>query len=515
MLLNELVETSAAVAATRSRTKKVAALAALLTRDERRAVMVHWLAGELPQGRIGVGYAALQPALGTPPAAEPGLRVAEVDDAFSAIGGMAGKGSKQRRHDALVALLGAATAEEQAFLVSLVAGGLRQGALAGLMADAVAKAAEVPAAAVRRAAMLSGDLTRAALAAFEGGEAALSGFRIQLFRPVQPMLASPADDVEAALERLGTARLEWKLDGARIQVHRRCDEVRVYTRALHDVTGAVPEVVEAALGWPCAEAIVDGEVIALHPSGRPLPFQDTMRRFGRTRDVAAMRAELPLTAHIFDLLHLDGAMWIDRPQSERMTALAGLVGDATVPSLHTDDPAEARAFLQDALDRGHEGVMAKDLTAPYAAGSRGFAWLKLKSAWTLDLVVLAVEWGSGRRRGRLSNLHLGARDGDGFVMLGKTFKGMTDAMLAWQTEALLALETHREGHVVHVRPELVVEIAFNELQVSPRYPGGLALRFARVKGYRTDKRSAEADTLDTVRAIHAGELRHRVSDPVS
>ncbi len=510
MQLSVLVDTSAAVAATRSRKQKVAALAALLECADERPLVLSWLAGVLPQGRIGIGHAALARTRGTPPATEAGLTVQAVDAALTALGGISGKGSQARRHEALTMLLSAATETEQAFIMQLLSGELRQGALVGVMTDAVARAADVPLAAVRRAAMLSGELVRPSLAAFEGGEAALAAFRITLFQPVQPMLASPADDVAAALDQLGMARLEWKLDGARIQVHREGERVRVYSRQLRDVTTAVPEVVEVARAWPCRDAIVDGEVIALHPDGRPRPFQQTMRRFGRRLDVDALRAELPLTPVFFDLLHRDGDMWIDRPQSERSRALQELVGDAVVPHLHTDSLEQARHFLQDALDRGHEGVMAKEPDAVYAAGSRGAAWLKLKPAWTLDLVVLAAEWGSGRRQGWLSNLHLGARDGDGFVMLGKTFKGLSDDLLAWQTAELLSREISRQDHVVRVRPELVVEIAFNELQVSSRYPGGLALRFARVKGYRPDKSPAESDSLQTVQAIHSGRLRHRV-----
>ena len=510
MQLSVLVDTSAAVAATRSRKQKVAALAALLECADERPLVLSWLAGVLPQGRIGIGHAALARTRGTPPATEASLTVQVVDAALTALGGIRGEGSQARRHEALTMLLSAATETEQAFLVQLLSGELRQGALFGVMTDAVARAAAVPLASVRRAAMLSGELVRPSLAAFEGGESALAAFRVTVFQPVQPMLASPAADVAAALVQLGTARLEWKLDGARIQVHREGERVRVYSRQLRDVTTAVPEVVEVARAWPCRDAIVDGEVIALHPDGRPRPFQQTMRRFGRRLDVEALRAELPLTPVFFDLLHRDGEMWIDRPQSERSRALQELVGDAVVPHLHTDSDEQARHFLQDALDRGHEGVMAKQPDAVYAAGSRGAAWLKLKPAWTLDLVVLAAEWGSGRRHGWLSNLHLGARDGDGFVMLGKTFKGLSDDLLAWQTAELLSREISRQDHVVRVRPELVVEIAFNELQASSRYPGGLALRFARVKGYRPDKSPAESDSLQTVQAIHSGRLRHRV-----
>jgi DNA ligase-1 len=380
------------------------------------------------------------------------------------------------------------------------------------MADGIAVAAAVPAAAVRRAAMLSGDLRTTALAAFEEGEAGLARFRIELFRPLQPMLAQTADDVEAAMGHLGRATLEFKLDGARIQVHRQGDRVRVYTRHLREVTAAVPEVVEAALALPVDKMLLDGEVLALRPDGTPLPFQTTMRRFGRKLDIAAMRSELPLSPFFFDCLLLDGTELIDASQADRLAAIAGVAPQSqVVPWQATDDPASADAFLSAAVRAGHEGIMAKDPGATYAAGSRGRGWLKVKPVHTLDLVVLAVEWGSGRRKGWLSNLHLGARDPEtgGFVMLGKTFKGLTDALLTWQTERFLALETHRDDWTVHVRPEQVVEVAFNEIQASPRYPAGMALRFARVKRYRSDKTAAEADTIDTVRAIHEGKRRPR------
>jgi DNA ligase-1 len=383
------------------------------------------------------------------------------------------------------------------------------------MVEAVARAARVPADAVRRAAMLAGDVVGPALAVLAGGASALDGFRLEVGRPVQPMLAQTADDPRSALAALGgAAHLDVKLDGARIQVHRRGDAVTVYTRALLPITAAVPEVVDVVRSLPVTEVVLDGEVLALRPDGRPHPFQVTMRRVGRKAEVAGLVEELPLTPFFFDLLHLDGETFLDRPLSARLDALARVVpGVWRVRSLVTDDPAAADAFLASALDQGHEGVMAKAPGSPYEAGSRGASWLKVKHAWTLDLVVLAAEWGSGRRRGTLSNLHLGARDPrtGGFVMLGKTFKGLTDEMLAWQTRELSTLETHREGHVVFVRPELVVEVAFNEVQASPRYPGGVALRFARVKAHRPDKRADEVDTIDEVRRIFAGASRTDLS----
>ena len=399
---------------------------------------------------------------------------------------------------------------EHRFLSRLLVGELRQGALEGMMLDAVAKAADVPASAVRRALMLEPDLGAVAGAALREGEAGLARFGLALFQPLKPMLASPAADVGSALGQLGEAALEYKLDGVRIQVHKRGDDVRVFTRRLHDVTPAVPDVVGAVRGFPAHELILDGEVLTFRSDGRPQPFQTTMRRFGRRLDVARLSETLPLRPFFFDCLHVDGESLIDRRCDERVGAL-----ESAIPAGHrirrivTAEPEEAEVFLRSALQAGHEGVMAKSLTATYEAGARGAAWLKLKPVHTLDLVVLAAEWGHGRRKGWLSNLHLGARDpatGD-FAMLGKTFKGMTDETLTWQTRQLLELETARDAHTVYVRPELVVEVAFNEVQTSPRYPAGMALRFARLKTYRFDKRAQDADTLDSVRAIHEGRTR--------
>ncbi len=514
MKLAEVVETSARVRATRSRKEKTRHLARLL--EGRTAgeldTLVAWLSGELTQGRIGIGYATSYGARDTLPAEAPTLTVAGVEAAFERIRDTSGPGSKRAREEALGGLLARATGDEQRFLVGLLTGELRQGAQAGLMADGIAAALGVPGDAVRRAAMLAGDLRAVARAALTEGEAGLARFSLQLFRPLQPMLAHTAESPAEALERLGVAAFEDKLDGARIQVHRQGDRVRIYTRQLKEVTAALPEVVEAALALPCEEVVLDGEVVALRPDGRPHPFQTTMRRFGRKLDVAKTRAELPLRPFFFDCLQADGQPLVDAGTDSRWAALESVVPPSLrIRRLLTDDDATARRFLRAALDAGHEGVMAKDPKAPYEAGSRGRAWLKLKPAHTLDLVVLAADWGSGRRKGWLSNLHLGARDPEGgFVMLGKTFKGMTDALLEWQTSALLARVTERTDWTVHVRPELVVEVAFNEIQASPRYPGGMALRFARVKGYRPDKTAAEADTLETVRAIHEGRLAPRL-----
>jgi len=508
VLLDEIAQTSAAVAATSSRLAKIARLADCLghASPEEMPVAVAYLSGALPQGTIGVGWAALRelPPAAAPP---PTLELLEVDAAVSRIAGIAGAGSQSRRRSELADLFGRATEEEQRFLANLLLGELRQGALEGVMVEAVAAAAEVPAADVRRALMLAGDLGAVAAAATAEGRKGLSRFRLDVLRPIQPMLAQTGDDLADALGRIHPAGIEWKLDGARLQVHRLGREVRAFTRNLADITDRVPEIVAAILELEVDAIILDGEVIALGSDGRPRRFQETMSRFGSRVKVEELRRAVPLSSFFFDCLHLDGDDLVDRPARERLAALeARLAASLRVPRIETEDVAEAQRFLEDALGRGHEGVMVKALDAPYEAGRRGAGWLKVKVANTLDLVVLAAEWGHGRRRGKLSNLHLGARDPEsgGFVMLGKTFKGMTDEVLAWQTERLLELKTRRDEHTVYVRPELVVEIAFDGIQTSPRYPGGMALRFARVKGYRLDKRPDEADTIDTVRAIHAG-----------
>jgi ATP-dependent DNA ligase I len=506
VLLDEVAETSAAVAASSARLAKVERLAACLRRLEPGEVhpAVAFLSGELRQRQIGVGYAALRDA--PDPAAAPTLTVAEVDAAFERIGRLAGPGSQAGRRRLLGELFAAATAAEQRFLVGLLSGELRQGALEGVMVEAIAKAAGVAATEVRRAVMLRGALGPVAEAALAAGVPGLRAFHLEVGRPLQPMLASTAPSVEAALERVGEAAVEWKLDGARVQVHRAGTEVAVFTRTLDDITARVPEVVAAASSLPVRSCVLDGEVIALRPDGRPHPFQVTAGRVGSRLEVERLAASLPLTAFLFDLLHLDGQDLIDRTGAERHAALAAVVPEPLrIPRTVTADPADAAAFLADTLARGHEGVMVKSLAATWEAGRRGAGWIKVKPVHTLDLVVLAAEWGHGRRKGWLSNLHLGARDPEGgFVMLGKTFKGLTDQLLTWQTERLLELEVSRDAWTVHVRPELVVEIAFDGLQTSPRYPGGLALRFARVLRYRPDKRAADADTIDTVRAIHAG-----------
>jgi DNA ligase-1 len=432
-----------------------------------------------------------------------------VDAALTDLAAIRGTGSTAKRAVALGSLFSRAARDEQQFLLRLLTGEVRQGALAGVMIDAIAAAAQIEVAPVRRAAMYSKSLGAVARVALLEGAEGLAAFHLQLFSPVSPMLAQTAADVEEALDVLkGEVAFEWKMDGARIQVHKSGSTVRIFTRNLNDVSAAVPEIVELARALRVRDVILDGEAIAFDPNGRPHPFQITMRRFGRKLDVERMRIELPMRAFFFDCLRLDGGALTESPTRERYEALARAIPDSLqIPRIVTSSADEAEAFYAEALAAGHEGVMAKSLDAPYEAGNRGAGWLKIKRAHTLDLVVIAAEWGHGRRTGKLSNLHLGARDpatGD-YVMLGKTFKGLTDAMLEWQTKELLAREIRTDGYTVYVRPERVVEIAFSDLQASSRYPGGLALRLARVKRYRDDKNADEADTMDSVRRIFAAQ----------
>ncbi len=505
--LADMVEVSRTVAATSGRLDKTHHLAALLTRtpSELIPVVVGFLTGEPRQGKLSVGMALLSSMRDVPPAEAGTLEVADVDRAFIRLASTSGSGSARARAELLRDLFARATRHEQDFLSRLLFGEIRQGALEGVLVDAVARASGLPAARIRRAAMLSGSIAAVTQAALGEGDAALERFILQPFQPVQPMLADSAADVAAALIDLGEASFEYKLDGARIQAHKVGDDVRVYSRNLRDVTIAVPEVVEIVRAMPAKELLLDGEAIVLRPDGRPQPFQVTMRRFGRKLDVEALKASLPITPFFFDALYVDGSPLVDEPLTRRIAVLNDVVQSAQlVPRLVTANAEEAAGFAARALDAGHEGVMAKALAAGYAAGRRGSAWLKVKQARTLDLVILAAEWGSGRRKGTLSNLHLGARDAErgGFVMLGKTFKGLTDAMLAWQTKRFLEIEVARDQYTVYVRPEVVAEIAFNQIQASPQYPGGVALRFARVKRYRSDKTAAEADTIATIRQIY-------------
>jgi len=500
-----LVSVSRAVAATRARTTKRSLIAALLTQADPHEVelVTAYLSGTLRQRRTGVGWRGLTDL--PPPATSAGVSVAEVDAALEEMAGLAGPGSGTARRDAVTSLFARLTADEQGYLRGLVTGEVRQGALDSVVLDAVAEAAGVPVASVRRAAMFSALTGPVALAALSGGEEALAAFDLEVGRPVRPMLASSAPDVAAAVDKVGDGAVvvDTKLDGIRIQVHRRSAEVLVFTRSLDEIGARLPDVTEAVRALPGGDLVLDGEALTLADDGSPRAFQETA-----SRTSAAERTDR-VHPFFFDLLAHQGVSLVHEPAATRLARLDDVV-PATMRTtrLLSDDPAAVAAFFAEAVGAGQEGVILKDPDAPYAAGRRGSAWVKVKPRHTLDLVVLAVEWGSGRRRGWLSNIWLGAREGDSFVMLGKTFKGMTDETLRWQTERFLTLETRRDGHVVHVRPEQVVEIAFDGLQRSTRYPGGLALRFARVVGYRADKTAEEADTIETVRAL-AGPAHSR------
>lgn len=505
MLFARLAETSRAVAAVPGRTRKLELLSERLREaaSGEVEVVVAYLSGELPQRRTGVGYAALRDL--PPPAPAPALEVLAVHRSFARLAAVTGSGSAAERQRQVQELFAQATAPEQDLLAGLVAGELRQGAQAGLLVDAVARAAGVPRADVRRALTLRGALGLVAVAALTEGAAGLARFGLRVGQGVAPMLAQPAADLADAMARTGPAAVEWKLDGVRIQVHRDGGQVRVFTRTLDDVTPRVPELVAAALALPVRSVVLDGEAVALRPDGRPHRFQVTASRLA-TRSASGTGGGIALTPYLFDLLHLDGVDLLGEPLAVRVEALDRVVPERLrTPRLVTTDLAAAQGCYDEALRRGHEGVVVKALSSSYEAGRRGGAWRKVKPRHTLDLLVLAAEWGHGRRRGRLSNLHLGVRDpGAAPVMLGKTFKGLTDVLLEWQTERLLALEVRRELGLVVVRPELVVEVAFDGVQTSSRYPGGVALRFARVLRYREDKPPEQADTIEDVRRIHAG-----------
>ena len=505
MLLAPVVETSRRIGGTTKRLEKTDLLAELLKQLQPSEVeiVVPFLSGSVRQGRIGIGYATIQ-ASSSPPAASSGLELIDVDRILSEIAGVRGSGAEGRRRDLLSGMMSRATEPEQRFLIALLAGELRQGALEGIMLDGLAKATGVSTDRIRRAAMMAGGTAAIARSVLEEGADGLAQFELQLFRPAQPMLAQSAEDVTEALEELGEAALEYKFDGARVQVHKSGDQVGVYSRAMNDVSAAVPEVVQAVRDLPAHDLILDGEVLSMDANGRPQPFQVSMRRFGRKLDVEGLLKELPMTPFWFDLLYLNGKSVADEPQARRFEELRSLAPEANmVPHLTTGIENEAEDFLHRALQAGHEGIMAKAPGAVYAAGARGQSWLKIKKARTLDLVVLAAEWGNGRRQGWLSNLHLGARDAErgGFAMLGKTFKGLTDEMLAWQTQEFQKIEIARDRYAVHLEPKIVVEIAFNEIQVSTRYKSGLALRFARVKRYRPDKSADDSDTFETVKRL--------------
>jgi DNA ligase-1 len=500
MELAELVAATSSVAATTSRTAKAEILAGLFSGadPDEAGVVATLVAGDPRQGRVGVGWATVA-GLDSEPAMESSLTVADLDRMLDLVASESGPGSAARRNRLLHGFLGRATADEADFVRRLLLGELRQGANEGVVVDGLARAAGVPVTAVRRALMLSGDLGATATIALRDGRPGLDQVGLELFRPIQPMLASTAPDVDAAMEDSGLASVEWKLDGARVQVHRAGDEIRIWTRNLNDVTDRLPEIVGVVLGLPVSSVVLDGEVLGVAGDDSPNAFQDTMSRFS-AEDATGSTI---LTPWFFDVLHVDGDDLLDEPLSTRLARLAAIAGPHQVPGVITDDSAEATRVLAEALERGHEGVMVKSADSIYQAGRRGKAWRKVKPVKTLDLVVLAVEWGSGRRQGFLSNIHMGARDPDtgDFVMVGKTFKGMTDQMLAWQTERFSELATHEAGHVVHVRPEIVVEVALDGVQRSTRYPGGVALRFARVRGYRPDRDPGTADTIQTVRDL--------------
>ncbi len=511
VLLNDIAHTSAAVAGEPSRSAKTQLLAACLQRadPDEVTVVASYLSGELRQRRTGLGYAALRSL--PVPADTPVLGVLDVDHEFATIAGMSGTGSTTRRRERFRDMLSRATESEQHLLAGLVSGELRQGALTGVLTEAVTVATGVPSSDIRRAVMVAGALVPVAAVALAEGGSGLARFRLTVGSPIHPMLAAPATDLDDALSRTGEAGIEWKIDGIRVQIHRDGSDVAVYTRTLDDITDQVPELVEAARALPVRAIVLDAETIALGPDGAPLPFQRTSARVSRKADTTRARDHVPLSLFAFDCLHLDGADLIGEPATKRWSALADTVpAEQIVARIVTPDLTEARSFFDRAVAAGHEGVVVKSLTVAYEAGRRGSGWLKVKPRHTLDLVVLAAEWGHGRRAGWLSNLHLGARDPDGmygppggFVMLGKTFKGLTDTMLQWQTDHLLELaDGPTDTWTVTMRPELAVEIAFDGVQTSTRYPASMALRFARVLRHRSDKAAAEADTVEAVRAIH-------------
>lgn len=505
MLFAQLVETSRAIGSTTKRLQKTDLLATLLKQlqPDEIETAVAFLSGATRQGRVGIGYAAIRDAR-TKAAENPTLQIMDVDRTLDQIAGVQGSGADRNRRELLNRLFTQSVEIEQNFLTGLLMGEIRQGALEGIMLDALAKASNISADRIRRAAMMGGGVAAIARKVLTEGEAGLHGFDVQLFRPVQPMLAQTAEDVNDAIDQLGEAALEYKFDGARVQAHKSGDQVAIYSRQQNDVSAAIPEIVQAVRALPANDLILDGEVLSLDAEGRPQPFQVSMRRFGRKVNVDELLNELPMSPFWFDLLYLDGGSLIDEPQSRRFGQLEQLAPATNlVPHLVTADQNAAEDFLHQALARGHEGVMAKSPASGYAAGARGQSWLKIKKPRTLDLVVLAAEWGNGRRQGWLSNLHLGARDTEkgGFAMLGKTFKGLTDEMLAWQTQEFQKIELARDAYTVYLEPKIVAEIAFNEIQISSRYESGLALRFARVKRYRTDKSAADADTFETVKKL--------------
>jgi len=506
LFLKNLVEISETVSATTKKKEKASLLAHFLREAKEKDIflLAFYLSGELPQGRLGVGWAMLQEASKESSFHSNPVSLIDLDRYFDIIAEEKGPGSSRKKIQILTEVFSRSDEKEKEFLVKLIMGEIRQGALEGLVLEAVARASSLSADRLQRSFMFSGNIGEVARTAMEEGASGLSRFQPSLFHPISPMLASPVEREEEAIERLGEAGWEYKIDGARIQVHKDGEEIRIFTRHLKEVTESIPEVVDLAKKFPMDKAIFEGEAIALREDSKPLPFQTTMRRFGRVKNVDRMRGEIPLRPFFFDLLYLDGGSLLETSYQERSTQLSErLKPQYLIPRIITAEAKKVQDFLIQSLKAGHEGLMAKGLESPYVAGQRGFSWLKIKPAQTLDLVVLAAEWGHGRRTGLLSNLHLGAKDKESgeFVMLGKTFKGLTDEMLRWQTKKLLELETERDEWTVYVKPELVIEIAFNDIQESPHYPGGLALRFARVKRFRQDKSPLETDTFQKIRAI--------------
>jgi DNA ligase-1 len=506
MLLKDLVEVSKRVSVTAHKKEKTSFLAEFLKRGQGQEITLaaSYLSGQIPQGSLGIGWAILQKALGNLDRQPRPLSLLAVNRFFDEIAQSRGASSVENKVKALRDLFSSAREDEKEFLAGLIVGEVRQGALEGLVAEAIARASGLAVERIQQGVMFSGNIGEVARVALEDGLEGLSRFQPRLFHPIAPMLANAAEGEGKALARWGQVACEFKIDGARIQIHKNGEEIRVFTRHLKEVTERVPEIVALARAFRIDQAIFEGEALAMRSDGRPLPFQTTMRRFGRVQDIERMKKEIPLASYFFDLLYLDGDPLFGEPYRKRFELLSESVPSGyRIPQIVTADEKDVREFLEKSLEVGHEGIMAKGVDSPYVAGHRGFYWLKIKPAKTLDLVILAAEWGHGRRKGWLSNLHLGARDPESgrFVMLGKTFKGLTDGMLRWQTERLLSLETHRDEWTVYVQPKLVVEIAYNDLQESPRYPGGLALRFARVRRHREDKSPLEADTIQRIQAM--------------
>jgi len=512
ILFSDLIKVSKKVGSTTKKKEKISILAHFFqqARGKEIALAASYLSGQLPQARLGIGWATLQEALEDITDRFRPLSLTEIDRLLEGIAKEVGAGSSEKRLRLLREAFSYLKKNEREFLIKLILGEIRQGASEGLVLEAIAQASSISIDQVRQSFMFSGDIGEIARVAGEEGIAGLSHIQPELFHPISPMLANPAEGEAEALERLGEAGWEYKIDGARVQIHKEGEKVQIFTRHLKDVTESIPEIVELAKTFPFESGILEGEVIALRENGSPLPFQTTMRRFGRIQEVKRMQKEIPLTSYFFDLLYLDGNPLFNTPYRDRFELLSKKIPSKyMIPQIITRNEKEAKDFLKRSLEIGHEGLMAKGLDTPYIAGHRGYYWLKIKPAQVLDLVVLGAEWGHGRRKGWLSNLHLGARDKESgeFVMLGKTFKGLTDEMLRWQTKKLLELETTRDARTVYVRPELVVEVAFGEIQESPRYSGGLALRFARVKRYREDKSSQEADTIQKVWRIFEAKRR--------